>query len=86
MPVINARAEDLLRDIPYDVVVARAVAPLAKMLTWFQECWHSIRELLLIKGTRWTEERGEARHRGFLKPLELRVAAKYQTPVTGPKT
>lgn len=83
VPVFNARAEDLLVDARFDVVVARAVAPLAKMLTWFQDCWPAIGELLLIKGTRWPEERGEARHRGVLKPLELRVAATYQTPVTG---
>ena len=81
--VYNARAEDLLGDAQFDVVVARAVAPLAKMLAWFEGCWPAIGELLLIKGMRWTNERGEARHRGMLKPLELRVAATYITPVTG---
>jgi 16S rRNA (guanine527-N7)-methyltransferase len=83
IPVYNARAEDLLGDAQFDIVVARAVAPLAKMLAWFADCWPGIGQLLLIKGTRWTEERGEARHRGVLKPLELRVAATYLTPVTG---
>jgi 16S rRNA (guanine527-N7)-methyltransferase len=53
------------------------------MLAWFQDAWPSIGELLLIKGSRWPEERGEARHRGVLKPLELRVASTYLTPITG---
>ena len=62
--VFNARLEDLLEDFRFDSVVTRAVGPLWKICTWFQGHWHSFDRLLAIKGPRWAEERGEARHRG----------------------
>jgi len=83
VPVHHARAEDLLTDLSFDVLVARAVAPLAKILRWFAPHWSHIGRLLIVKGNRWTEERGEARHLGLLKPLELRKASEYTTPYLG---
>ncbi len=52
-----------------------------KMLKWFEPHWAAIGRLLLIKGPKWTEERGEARHRGQLRQLELRRVASY--PMVG---
>ena len=62
------------------MLVARAVAPLAKLLFWLAPHWDAFDELLLVKGRSWVDERGEARHRGLLKNLELRKAAVYAMP------
>ncbi len=75
--VQSCRAEQVLEDFRFDSVVARAVGSLRKVLTWFQPHWDSIGRLLLIKGPRWVEERGEARHRGLMKSLALRRLAHY---------
>ncbi|MDC0936186.1 class I SAM-dependent methyltransferase, partial [Pirellulales bacterium] len=80
-PVAACRAEELLQLQTFDVVVARAVAPLEKLLTWLSPHWDAFDELLLIKGKAWTEERGAARHRGLLKKLELRKADTYESPI-----
>jgi 16S rRNA (guanine527-N7)-methyltransferase len=84
--VYASRAEDVLEMTTFDTLVARAVASLAKALTWFKPHWDAFDELLLIKGPAWVEERGEARHRGLLHGLELRKAASYQTPRSGPES
>ena len=80
-PVYGCRAEDLLGDFRYDALVARAVGPLAKMLKWFEPHWAYIGRLLAIKGPKWVEERGEARHLGLLQRLQLRKVASY--PLAG---
>jgi 16S rRNA (guanine527-N7)-methyltransferase len=76
----GCRAEELLELRTFDTLVARAVAPLYKLLTWLAPHWDAFDELLLVKGKAWVEERGEARHRGLLKKLELRKAASYEMP------
>jgi 16S rRNA (guanine527-N7)-methyltransferase len=78
--VFAVRAEELLELRTFDVLVARAVAPMWKLLTWLAPHWDAFEELLMIKGKSWVEERGEARHRGLLKSLELRKAAAYPMP------
>lgn len=75
------RAEKVLSDLRFDTLTARAVGPLWKICTWFQDHWHGIGQLLAIKGPRWVEERGEARHRGLLANVELRSVASY--PLAG---
>jgi 16S rRNA (guanine527-N7)-methyltransferase len=75
--VHHCRAEQLLDDLRFDSVVARAVGPLWKVLQWFEPYWASIGRLLLVKGPKWVDERAEARERGLLKNLELRRAAVY---------
>jgi 16S rRNA (guanine527-N7)-methyltransferase len=77
----HIRAEEVLEDSRFDTLTARAVGPLWKILKWFEPHWMSIGRLLLIKGPKWTEERGEARHRGYLNNLEMRRAATY--PLAG---
>jgi len=83
VPVHHARAEELLDEFRYDTLTARAVAPLSKLVGWLAPHWHSFRRLLVIKGPRWVEERGDARHQGLMHHVELRVAAEYLTPSTG---
>ena len=82
VPVHAGRAEVLLEKQKFDSVVARAVAPLSKILTWLAPRWRNVRQLLLIKGKSWAEERGEARHRGLLKDIEVRRLHAYFTPGT----
>ena len=55
---------------------------MAKILRWLEPYWEAFDRLLLIKGQRWVEERGEARHLGLLKTLELRKAASYHARQT----
>jgi 16S rRNA (guanine527-N7)-methyltransferase len=81
--VYACRAEEVLDVNTFDKLVARAVAPLRKVLTWFGPHWESFDKLLIIKGPGWVEERGEARHHGLLTGLELRKAATYQSPGSG---
>jgi 16S rRNA (guanine527-N7)-methyltransferase len=81
--VYACRAEDVLEMATFDTLVARALASLTKVLTWFKPHWESFDRLLLVKGPSWVDERGEARHHNLLHHLELRKAATYQTPRTG---
>ncbi len=78
--VYGCRAEEVLQLQTFDTLVARVVAALAKILRWLEPHWSSFDRLLLIKGRKWVEERGEARHLGLLKKLDLRKAAVYLTP------
>ena len=82
VPVHTGRAEKLLEDLRFTALVARAVGPLWKMLTWFQPHWPSVGRLVVIKGPKWVEERAEARHRGVLRGIELRRLASYPMPGT----
>jgi len=80
IPTHHARAEDLLVDMQFDTLVARAVAPLPKLLTWFAPHWDAFGRLLVIKGPAWVEERHEAREKGLMSGLELRKLAAYPLP------
>lgn len=77
IPVYEARGEDLLDDFRFTTVVSRAVGSIAKFCGWISPHWDRVDRLLLIKGPKWVEERGEARHLGLLNGLELRRAAAY---------
>ena len=78
--LFHARAEEVLEVRPFDCLVARAVAPLPKLLYWLAPHWNSIGQLLVVKGRNWPEERRAARERGLLDRLELRRAKTYTTP------
>ncbi len=80
--VYACRAEEVLELQTFDTLTARGVAALAKILAWVEPYWEAFDRLLLIKGQRWVEERGEARHRGLLRSLLLRKAATYGSPET----
>jgi len=77
IPVIHAAAQEHLQKSHYDTLVIRAVARLRKILTWFDPCWDHFNRLLIIKGPKWIEERGEARHLGLMTHLELRRLKSY---------
>ena len=82
IPVVHARAEELLQKQSFDTLVVRAVAPLPKLLRWFAPHWNAIGQLLILKGPKWAEERADARHGGLLQGLELRKLSTYQIPGT----
>ncbi len=79
--VRHGRAESLLETRRFDTLLIRAVAPLAKLLTWFKPHWKGIGRLLVIKGPNWVKERGEARHLGLFQELDLRKRTAY--PLAG---
>jgi 16S rRNA (guanine527-N7)-methyltransferase len=82
IPVYPLSVQKVLEDFRYDTLTARAVGPLSRLCTWLQDDWHKFRRLLAIKGPRWVEERGEARHKGLMKNIELRRVAGYNMPDT----
>lgn len=77
VPVFAQRVEVVLTNRRFDVVSARAVGSLVDILRWLGATWPRIGRLLLIKGPKWVDERGEARHRGLMHDLDLRIAATY---------
>ena len=81
LPVHHQSVQDVLADEHYNTLVARAVAPLSKMLRWLAPLWDSFDRLLIIKGPAWVEERKEAHEAGLLKSLQLRKVANY--PLAG---
>jgi 16S rRNA (guanine527-N7)-methyltransferase len=81
VPVYPIRGEELLEDTRFDAVVVRAVGPLDRLLAWFKPRWESMRRLLVIKGPKWPEELTEAKRRGLVRDLEVKVAAEY--PLAG---
>ena len=81
--VYPSRAEQVLEITTFDTLVARAVASLKKILTWVKPHWEAFDRLLLIKGKAWVGERGEARHHGLLRDLQLRSVASYSVPDFG---
>jgi 16S rRNA (guanine527-N7)-methyltransferase len=72
----------VLEDDRFDTLVARGVGPLVRLCGWLKEEWHKIGRLLAIKGPKWVEERGEARHRGMLQGVDLRRLVSYRMPGT----
>ncbi|MFO0902019.1 MAG: 16S rRNA (guanine(527)-N(7))-methyltransferase RsmG [Pirellulales bacterium] len=82
VPVHAKRVEAVLERHKFDVLMARAVGSMSDVCKWLAPYWHRFGRLLLVKGPKWVDERGEARHFGLLKGLALRVAAAYPMPGT----
>ena len=84
IPVHEGAAQQLVagrgpRD-RFDTLVVRAVAPLLKLLGWFEPIADRYGRMLVIKGPRWEEEKGEARHRGLVKKVSVRRVAAWPIP------
>ena len=78
----HCRAEDVLGARAFDTLVARAVAPLPKLLGWLAPHWGAFDRLLAIKGPSWVEERHEARELGLMKQLQIRKLETWPLPGT----
>ncbi|MDR2762659.1 MAG: class I SAM-dependent methyltransferase [Planctomycetaceae bacterium] len=63
----------------FTTLTIRAVAKLVQLLRMFNPYWTLFDRLLLIKGPKWINERGEARHYNLMNKLALRVLKTYQT-------
>ena len=86
IPVHAAAAQALVASRPkgtdrFDTLVVRAVAPLGKLLGWFDPVAGSYGRLLVVKGPRWEEERDDARFRGLTKRVTIRRIASW--PIQG---
>lgn len=78
--VQHDRAENVLKRRRFDVITARAVAPLSKLLTWLTPGLKNGCQLLLIKGRRWTEEYDAAGEEGLLQQLTIQKLDTWLTP------
>lgn len=81
VPVHHAPVQDVLQRQQFNTLVARAVAPLGKLLGWLAPHWDAVDRLLVIKGPAWVEERKNAHDAGLLRRLQLRKVASY--PLSG---
>jgi 16S rRNA (guanine527-N7)-methyltransferase len=77
--VFAERAEDVIGRHPVDTITARAVAPLKKLIPWFQPQRRRVKRLLLVKGRSWPTECDEAEEAGLLRRVELNVLSEYTT-------
>ena len=82
IPVHVAAGQKLVSKYPntFDTLVIRAVAPLTKLLSWFEPVSHTFGRILLIKGPRWETEKQDARHRGFIKKVQMRRLTSWPIP------
>lgn len=80
--VYPTRVQDVLEDLRFSSLVSRATGSLRQLLSWVGDHWVHFDRLLAIKGPRWVEERGEARHRGLLGGIDLRCLESYRMPGT----
>jgi len=65
----------------FDTLVARAVAPLGKLLGWFEPIGGSYGRLLVVKGPRWEEELVAARDLRLGRRVMIRKIASW--PIHG---
>ncbi|MDR1384149.1 MAG: 16S rRNA (guanine(527)-N(7))-methyltransferase RsmG [Planctomycetaceae bacterium] len=82
LPVWHAKAEDLLKIHKFQTLIIRAVARIKKLMELFSPHWHAFDRILLVKGPRWIEERGESRHFGQMGKAALRKLDAYNIPGT----
>ena len=83
IPVWHAKVEEVLakreKGNRFSTLTIRAVAKLADLLRMVQSHWTTFDRLLLVKGPRWVDERGESRHYNLLNKLALRCLKKYSS-------
>lgn len=80
--VYPQRVQLVLEDFRYHSLVTRATGSITQLLRWVSDHWIHFDRLLAIKGPRWVEERGEARHLGLMNGIDLRCLESYQMPGT----
>ena len=88
IPVHHAKAEALLSEKGkrFTTLTIRAVSRMVFLLRNFAPCWSSFDRMLLVKGPKWTEERGEARHYNLMTKIALRCVKTYSTQTSKMET
>jgi 16S rRNA (guanine527-N7)-methyltransferase len=86
IPVHHSKAEAILatrgKGTRFTTLTIRAVSRLVSLLRMVKPYWNIFDRLLLVKGTKWVEERGEARHYNLMNKLALRCLKTYPTPIS----
>ena len=80
--VYACRAEDVLEMSTFDMLVARALAPMAKVLTWLKPYWDAVRPAVAGEGVLLGRRAGRGPAPHLLKHLELR--RRQLTKLPGP--
>jgi len=78
-PVYAERAEVVIARNPCSTITARAVAPLPKLLAWFEPLRSRFDQLLLIKGPRWKDEYESASEDGLTKAVTCSEICSWRT-------
>ncbi|MDO4550327.1 MAG: class I SAM-dependent methyltransferase [Planctomycetia bacterium] len=78
--IFGGLGQDVLGNYKFHTLTFRAVASMKKILEWFRQDWDHFDRMLLVKGPRWINERGEARHYNLLRGLALRKLKEYTIP------
>ncbi|MCL2004763.1 MAG: 16S rRNA (guanine(527)-N(7))-methyltransferase RsmG [Planctomycetaceae bacterium] len=81
IPIHHTKADALLleKGRHFTTLTIRAVSRMVSLLRHFAPCWSSFDRMLLVKGPKWTEERGEARHYNLMTKIALRCLKTYHT-------
>ena len=84
IPVHHAKAETVLleKGKRFTTLTIRAVSRMVSLLRSFAPCWSSFDRMLLVKGPKWIEERGEARHYNLMTKIALRCLKTYSTKMS----
>ena len=78
--VTHQRAEDLLKSDTYDVVTARAVAPLSRALATFSKAWKPGVRALFYKGPDAEAEIQDAVNEARKRQVRMKIATSYGLP------
>ena len=87
IPVHHAKADAVLsaKGRHFTTLTIRAVSRLVLLLRHLAPYWSNFDRLLLVKGPKWTEERGEARHYNLMTKIALRCLNTYSTQTSAPE-
>ena len=85
IPMHHTKADAVLSEKGqrFTTLTIRAVSRLAELLRHLSPHWSSFDRMLLVKGPKWVEERGEARHYNLMTKIALRCVKTYSTQVAG---
>ena len=88
IPVHHAKADAVLSEKGkrFTTLTIRAVSRLVLLLRHLAPCWASFDRMLLVKGRKWTEERGEARHYNLMTKIALRCVKTYRADTAESET
>jgi 16S rRNA (guanine527-N7)-methyltransferase len=78
--VWSERAEDVIKNYPFDLITARALAPLSRALGFFAPALRNGTRAILYKGPDAETEIAEANAEARKRQIHLRLLEKYELP------